>query len=75
MLNNRFNLVMAQRFAERLGNEANDLPEQIDRAMTLVTGRLPTDSERSEWLAYAQVHGLPNLCRMMFNLSEFVFVD
>ena len=24
---------------------------------------------------YARQHGLPNACRMIFNLSEFVFVD
>ncbi len=41
LLNNRFNLVMAERFAQRLESEANDLPEQIDRAMLLVAGRLP----------------------------------
>ena len=24
---------------------------------------------------YAQTHGLQNLCRVLFNLSEFTYVD
>ncbi len=75
LLNNRFNLVMAERFAGRLEKEASDLPEQIELAMKLIAGRSPTDWERKDLLAYARKHGLANLCRMMFNLSEFVFLD
>jgi hypothetical protein len=75
LLNNRFNLEMAARFADRLRGEAAELPLQVDRAMLLVTGRLPTGEERGELVSYGNSHGLTNLCRMMFNFSEFVFVD
>ncbi len=75
LLNNRFNLEMAERFAERLRGEASELPAQIDRAMMLTVGRLPTNDERNEMIDYAETHSLANLCRMMFNLSEFVFLD
>ena len=75
LLNNRFNLVMAQRFAERLKSEASDLPGQVDRAMTLVTQRRPGESEREELVDFARSHGLTNLCRFLFNLSEFVYLD
>ena len=75
LLNNRFNLVMAERFAQRLSRERDSLPLQVDRAMQLAVGRNPSDEERESLVAYARQHGLPNLCRMLFNLSEFVFVD
>ena len=43
--------------------------------MMLMAGRMPNEDERVELVAYAEVHGLTYLCRMMFNLSEFVFLD
>jgi cytochrome c553 len=75
LLNNRFNLVMAQRFAERLRAEDDQLAEQIERAMWLVAARSPSHVERTELARYAQAHGLENLCRMLLNLNEFVFID
>ncbi|MFM9963218.1 MAG: DUF1549 domain-containing protein [Planctomycetaceae bacterium] len=48
---------------------------RIDLAMRLIAGRSPTDLERAEFSAYAEKHGFENLCRVLFNVSEFVFVD
>jgi len=75
LLNNRFNLTMARHFAERLEVEAGTTPEQVTLAMQLVAGRSPSDDELQILETYASQHGLPNLCRLLFNLSEFVFVD
>ena len=33
------------------------------------------NKKRAEFSAYAEKHGFENLCRGMFNVSEFVFVD
>ena len=30
---------------------------------------------RAEFTAYADQHGFDSLCRVLFNVSEFVFVD
>jgi hypothetical protein len=75
LLNNQFNLVMAQHFANRLSAESDALSEQILRAMQLITGREPTDEETQRFTEYASEHGLTNLCRVMLNLSEFVYID
>lgn len=75
LLNNRFNLVMAERFAQRLEQEADTLEAQVDLAMRLVVQRVSTREESEALLDFAREHGLPNLCRFLFNLSEFVFVD
>ncbi len=75
LLNNPFNLTMAERFADHLQEHAPDLSSKVNQAVRLALQRLPTDIERTEMIAYAQQHGLVNLCRLLFNLSEFVFVD
>jgi hypothetical protein len=43
--------------------------------MMLVTGRTANERERIELARYAEQHGLENFCRLLMNLSEFVFVD
>ena len=65
----------AGQFAERIKKESKTLKGQIRRAHQLTTGRLPTAKEMTALNAYAQKHGLPNLCRVLFNLSEFTYVD
>ena len=75
LLNNTFNLEMARRFASRVEQEAGDLESQVQRAIGLVLQRPASETEQAELVAYARSHGLPNLCRMLFNLSEFVFLD
>ena len=54
---------------------AKDERAQVDAAFRLAFGRAPTSSESSEAVDYAQRHGLAGLCRLIFNLNEFVFVD
>ena len=34
-----------------------------------------TNFKSSEFTASADQHGFDNLCRVLFNVSEFVFVD
>lgn len=75
MLNNPFQLVMAESFAERLKQEAATLPEQIELGIQLTLGRSPTDFEKEKFAAFAEQHGLANLCRVFFNQSEFVYLD
>jgi hypothetical protein len=75
LLNNKFNLTMSQRFAERIQREGDTLLIQIDRAMQLVAGRSPTEQEQKRLEAYAAQHGIDNLCRVLFNLSEFMYLD
>ena len=66
---------MAQHFATRLETDAQSLDARIEKAFQLLTGRAPSPTERLQTIAYAEQHGLPALCRLLFNLSEFVFVD
>ena len=75
LLNSRFNLVMAEKFAARVANKQDSLQQQIQQAIRLVLQRDPSDSELEAYSAYAREHGMNNLCRFLFNLSEFIYID
>ena len=75
LLNNKFRISMARHFASRLEKEADDMAEQVKRGHFLVTGRAPVKEEADLLLQYTRKHGLQNLCRALFNLSEFTYLD
>ena len=75
LLNNGFSLTMSKHFANNLIQERHSITEQVTLAVERVSGRSPTVTELNELTTYAHKHGLPNLCRVLFNLSEFVYVD
>jgi hypothetical protein len=41
----------------------------------LAFGCDPPESHRSQLIAFARENGLPYLCRLLFNLNAFTFVD
>ena len=75
LLNNKFMLRMAEHFAARLQGEADTLRGQVEYGFHLVTGRSPSTEQATQLTAYAAEFGMENLCRLLFNLNEFVFVD
>lgn len=75
MLNNPFQLVMAEAFAKRLEAEADTLEKQVDRAIWLTLGRASSETERREYAAFARQHSMVQLCRVLLNQSEFVYLD
>jgi mono/diheme cytochrome c family protein len=75
LLNNDFMVTMAKHFAERLERSGGDLSAQVARGVAEALGRPPTADEKAALTEYARRHGLANLCRVLFNLNEFVFGD
>ncbi len=75
LLNDRLMVAMAGHLAERLETTPGGMPERIDRGFRLAMGRPPSNHERDALVAHARRFGLPNACRLLFNLNEFVFVD
>lgn len=75
MMNNPFMIQMSEHLAERVGNEAKDVPGQIVRASQLAIGREPTAEELKLYTAYAGKYGMTNFCRLLMNTNEFLFVD
>lgn len=75
LLNNRFIVAMSNSFADRLENDAANIPDRMRRAVGLAFGRSPSEQEIQILTEFAAEQGLQNACRLIFNLNEFVFVD
>ncbi|MGH7174583.1 MAG: hypothetical protein ACRELG_30315 [Gemmataceae bacterium] len=43
-------------------------------AYLLALGRPPTPDERTRLAAFAKKHGMANVCRLIFNSNEFLFI-
>ena len=88
LLNSEEVLTAAGAAASRVMQEAGSTDERIDRAFQLTLGRAPTASERVKSRLFLREHRggsqqptQPNqteftaLCRALFNLNAFVFVE
>jgi cytochrome c553 len=75
MRNNRLTVAMAKHFAARVAKEASTHAAQIDLAFRLALSRPPSAAEAQAMSGYVAEHRLANLCRLIFNLNEFNFVD
>ncbi len=72
--NNKFLLRHAEHLAA-FAKPSGDLPAQVRTLSTRVLGRGPTAAEATAWVEYAGKHGPANLARVLFNSSEFLFID
>ena len=72
--NDAFVANYAERFAARLEAHSKQLGEQVSLACELVFSRPPSSVELNEFTSYAEKHGVANLCRVLFNSNEFMFV-
>ena len=86
LFNGEFVNEQARHFAARLAREAgNDPVKGLDLAFRLALARLPTESERNQMSQFIRMDGsgdgagestgLIQMCRVIFNLNEFVYPD
>jgi hypothetical protein len=73
--NNAFVAYYAERFAQRLESLGNTRLDQVRLACELALNRPPTREEEAELTGYAEKHGVANLCRLILNSNEFMFVN
>lgn len=73
--NDAFVLRQCEHLAARVQVEQPTVEAQVARAMRLTLGRPPSPGEAKDLTAYAEKHGLANLCRLLVNSNEFLFVD
>ncbi|MBB5033494.1 PSD1 and planctomycete cytochrome C domain-containing protein [Prosthecobacter vanneervenii] len=75
LFNSRFTILQSTAFADRVKKEAGpDLAHQITHAYRLALSRAPTPEELADTLPLVRDHGLPALCRALFNSNEFLFI-
>jgi hypothetical protein len=75
LLNNPFAVSQAEQLAGRVRSAINDLSGQVSLAFQLTLGRSPTTDEAADLFSYATTYGLANVCRLLLNSNEFMFVD
>ena len=74
ILNNPFVLRQSEHLAARVA-AAGDWKKQIEQIYQLALNRPPTNAELKKFVPFAQKNGTASLCRLVFNTSEFMFVD
>lgn len=74
LLNDSFMVSHSEQFAKHI-LKSGAPRDQILELYQLALQRKPTEHELPVLEAYAAKHGMENLCRMILNCSEFLFVD
>jgi hypothetical protein len=74
-LNNGFVISQARHFAGRVESQETKLEDRVRMAHRLALGRDPDAGRLEALCSFTQLHGFNNLCRLLFNLNEFAFVD
>ncbi|MEZ6060574.1 MAG: DUF1553 domain-containing protein [Planctomycetaceae bacterium] len=76
LLNSPFANRQAEFFAERVRTETgDDLLAQVNRSFVLALSRPPTNEESLRMIELAETHGLEQVCRVLVNTSEFLFLQ
>ena len=74
LLNSPFLLQQSQAFADRIQQSGGSVEAQIARAFEVAYQRTPTPEELEGATQFVKQHGLPMLCRAIYNTHEFVTV-
>ena len=76
LMNGKTALQQAGQFAARIAKLAGDSQEaSVEAGWKLAFGRLPTAGEKQTALEYLKRNSLERLCHLIFNMSEFIYVD
>ncbi|MFI4861154.1 MAG: PSD1 and planctomycete cytochrome C domain-containing protein [Phycisphaerales bacterium JB063] len=76
LFNSPFITQQSELFAQRLIEQAGDeQTQQIALAYHLLYGRAPSPAESGQCEVFLAEHGLPALCRVLYNTNEFLFVE
>jgi hypothetical protein len=85
LINGKFTLQQGEKFAASLQKEHGEHPEMwVQAAWRRALGRVPSAEERQKALDFLASHqsgrahnasGLTELCLMLFNMNEFIYLD
>ena len=76
LMNSTFTTAQAEQFAARIRKQAGDDPEAaVEAGWRIAFGRAPKPEERRIALDYLQRNSLARFCLLIFNMSEFIYVD
>jgi hypothetical protein len=75
LFNNDFILHLSQAMATDLETSLPDINSRVEEAVWRLWGRKPEPLELQELSEFARGKSLAELCRVLFNTNEFLFVD
>lgn len=75
LLNDAFVLRVAGLFAARLEQTSTNDSERVQHSYRLAYGREPSETEIKRATAFISEHGLSAFCRVLFNTTEFLYID
>jgi hypothetical protein len=75
MMNNDFVLQQAKLWADRVTREQPDEQKRIAQLYEEAFGRPPKPDEAAETLAFAKTNSWADLCHVLFNSAEFIYVQ
>lgn len=75
LMNDPFVFHASQSLEHALAKTGGTLEAQISELCWRLYGRPPIEAERAALRSYASAHGMANLCRVLFNSNEFIFVE
>lgn len=75
LLNDPFMVSMSTFYANKVKAESADLSTQIRLAFEAALGRLPEQAEMNILHKTGTRYGIENVCRLILNSNEFIFVD
>jgi hypothetical protein len=75
LLNDPLLIEQSRRLAALLEAHSADFAAQLDLLYRLTLSRAPKPEEQNLLAAYSKENGLQNLCRLVLNSNEFLFVD
>lgn len=75
LMNNRFMVRMAEHYAARVQGMGTTPAERINAAYRVALGRNATPDELQLLRPIADTRGMANVCRIILNSNEFIFVD
>jgi hypothetical protein len=76
LLNGGLTAEAATAFAKRVERDVGAEPAlQVQRSFELALQRKPEEAEASASLHFLSNHSLPELCRALLNVNEFVYID
>jgi hypothetical protein len=75
LFNSQFILQQSEKLAARVQSEAGEKPaDQVQKVFQLTLGRTPDAEESIAAQGLVKEHGLPALCRAVYNANEFLFL-
>ena len=75
LLNDDFMVSMSNFYAQKIKTESPELSAQIKLAFETTLGRPPRQGELDILRNIGSRYGIENVCRLIFNSNEFIFID